>query len=63
MYYEITMRIPQGDLIFKREVENSSQIFEKIDKIINNISKNFNITKEEIEVWKVIRVSAPYSTL
>lgn len=63
MYYEITMKIPQGDLMFKREVENSFQIFDEIDKIINNISKNFNITKEEIEVWKVIRVAAPYSTL
>lgn len=50
MYYEITMKIPQGDLMFKREVENSLQIFDEINKITNKISKDFDITKEEIEV-------------
>ena len=63
MYYEITISIPQGFLEFKREVENSLQILNEINKITNKISEDFNLTKEEIKVLKIIQVAAPYSTL
>ena len=63
MYYEITISIPQGFLEFKREVKNSLQILNEINKITNKISEDFNLTKEEIKILKVIQVAAPYSTL
>ena len=58
MYYEITISIPQGFLEFKREVKNSFQILNEISKIINKISEDFDITKEEIKVLKIVQVAA-----